>query len=110
MVYILPLVFIRISTDAVLSRLRDAEVTTFRTDMQGDIACVSDGNKVAFVAGRNAEADISASVGPTCTQRSGQRYLVCAILGLGMGMVTARSPDSSFILKDLFISVTIVTA
>ena len=59
-------------TEAVLSRLRDAEVTTFRTDMQGDITCVSDGNKVEFTVGRNADADVFASVGSNSTQRSGQ--------------------------------------
>ena len=35
-------------TEEVLSRLRDAEVTTFRTDMQGDISCVFDGKTVEF--------------------------------------------------------------
>lgn len=42
-------------TDEVLSRLRDAEVTTFRTDMQGDISCVSDGKTVEFTAAWKAE-------------------------------------------------------
>lgn len=37
-----------------LSRLRDAGVTLFRSDLQGDIICTSDGKKVSFTVGRNA--------------------------------------------------------
>jgi competence protein ComEC len=40
----------------VLSRLRDADVTVYRTDMQGDIVCVSDGRTVSVTVGRNAGA------------------------------------------------------
>lgn len=47
-------------TGTVLSRLRDAEVTTFRTDLQGDILCVSDGKTVTFTPSRNADADVFA--------------------------------------------------
>lgn len=35
-------------TDEVLSRLRDADVTLYRTDLQGDILCTSDGKTVTF--------------------------------------------------------------
>ena len=59
-------------TDEVLSRLRDAEVTTFRTDMQGDISCVSDGKTVEFTVSRNRDADVFASVGTNSTQRAAQ--------------------------------------
>lgn len=38
-----------------LSKLRDAGVTVFRTDLQGDIICKSDGQKVTFEIERNAE-------------------------------------------------------
>ena len=34
--------------DEVLSRLRDADVTVYRTDLDGDILCISDGNKVTL--------------------------------------------------------------
>ena len=44
--------------DEVLSRLYDADVTLFRTDMQGDITCTSDGNTVSFSVSRNAGADV----------------------------------------------------
>ena len=39
--------------DDVLSRLRDADVTLFRTDMQGTITCISDGKTVSFTTERN---------------------------------------------------------
>ena len=56
------------SEDA-LSRLRDADVKTYRTDMQGDIICVSDGKDVTFTAERNADVNTLASVIET-TQKS----------------------------------------
>ena len=34
--------------DVVLSRLRDADVTVYRTDLDGDIICTSNGKKVTF--------------------------------------------------------------
>ncbi len=36
--------------DTVLSRLRDADVTVFRTDLDGDLLCTSDGKRVTFTA------------------------------------------------------------
>ncbi len=44
-------------TDDTLSRLRDADVKVFRTDIQGDIYCTSDGKTVTMSASRNADAD-----------------------------------------------------
>jgi len=38
-----------------LSRLRDADVTVYRTDLQGTITCTSDGKSVSFSVERNAE-------------------------------------------------------
>lgn len=49
--------------DAPLSRLRDAGVKLFRTDLQGDIVCTSDGSKLSFTPSRNANADVYAEVG-----------------------------------------------
>ncbi len=34
--------------DVILSRLRDADVTVYRTDLDGDLFCTSDGKKVTF--------------------------------------------------------------
>jgi competence protein ComEC len=42
--------------DDTLSRLRDADVTVYRTDMQGTITCVSDGTTVSFSTERNTGA------------------------------------------------------
>lgn len=56
-------------TEEVLSRLRDAEVQTFRTDMQGDIVCVSDGQTVTFTVSRNADADTLGGIGNNSTQK-----------------------------------------
>ncbi len=56
-------------TEEVLSRLRDAEVKTFRTDMQGDIICISDGNTVTVTVSRNADADVFGNVGGNSTQK-----------------------------------------
>jgi competence protein ComEC len=44
--------------DEVLSRLRDAGIKTFRTDLQGDIICTSDGKTVTFKPTRNADANV----------------------------------------------------
>lgn len=50
-------------TGAVLSRLRDADVRTYRTDMQGTITAVSDGKSVTFSAEKNPDADTLAGAG-----------------------------------------------
>lgn len=46
-----------------LSRLRDADVKVFRTDLQGDVICKSDGKSVTFTVERNADADTLAAAG-----------------------------------------------
>jgi len=58
-------------SDAVLSRLRDAGVKTYRTDMQGDVICISDGKAVSFTVGRNADADTLADAGAGGNNGSG---------------------------------------
>ena len=55
-------------TEEVLSRLRDADVKTFRTDLQGDIICVSDGKNLAFEVEQNEDADVFGSVGNNSTE------------------------------------------
>lgn len=40
-------------TETVLSRLRDADVQLYRTDLQGDIICTSDGKTVTFTTQKN---------------------------------------------------------
>lgn len=39
--------------EATLSKLRDAEVTTYRTDMHGTVVCVSNGKDVTFLTAKN---------------------------------------------------------
>ena len=56
-------------TEAVLSRLRDADVTTYRTDLQGDIICTSDGKTVTFQVSRNQNADTLSGIGGNSTQQ-----------------------------------------
>lgn len=48
-----------------LSRLRDADVQVFRTDVQGDIYCTSDGKNVKFTTERNAGVDTLETVNDT---------------------------------------------
>ena len=50
-------------TENTLSRLRDADVKLFRTDMQGDIFCTSDGNSIVFTVSKNANADVFGGIG-----------------------------------------------
>lgn len=50
-------------SEEVLSRLRDAGVTSFRTDMQGDIHCISNGKTVSFNVERNANIDTLSAAG-----------------------------------------------
>lgn len=57
-------------TENVLSRLRDAEVTTFRTDLHGDIICISDGTTVTFTIERNPDADVFGEIGDNSTKES----------------------------------------
>ena len=58
-------------TETVLSRLRDADVTTFRTDLQGDIICTSDGQTVSFQVSKNQNADTFGGIGGNSTQQGG---------------------------------------
>ena len=55
-------------TENTLSRLRDADVKVFRTDLQGDIVCTSDGESVSFSVSKNPDADtLAPQVYPTPT-------------------------------------------
>ena len=56
-------------TEDTLSRLRDADVKVLRTDMQGDIICKSDGEKVSFTVEKNADADTFGTLEPNSTQK-----------------------------------------
>lgn len=56
-------------TEDTLSRLRDADVIVYRTDMQGTIICASDGESVSFITEKNASVDTLAAVGSSSTRR-----------------------------------------
>ena len=56
--------------DEVLSRLHDADIFTFRTDLQGDITCTSNGSSVKFSVSRNWNADVFGSLGGNNSQET----------------------------------------
>lgn len=63
--------------DAVLSRLRDADVQVFRTDMQGDIVITSDGENITITPSRNANALTNPTLVDGSSQNSqGSEYIV----------------------------------
>lgn len=49
-------------TDEVLSRLRDADVQVYRTDLQGDIIAVSDGQSITITTQKNESAQTNPTV------------------------------------------------
>jgi len=49
-------------TEEALSRLRDADVKVYRTDLQGDIIVNSDGKKVTVTPSRNADIEANTTV------------------------------------------------
>ena len=56
-------------TEDTLSRLRDADVTVFRTDLQGDVFCSSNGQTVTFSVSKNSDADVFGNIGGNSTQK-----------------------------------------
>lgn len=95
-------------TEAVLSRLRDAGVTTFRTDMQGEITAVSDGQTINFSTAKNAAAETLANAGAgqnagqagggnsaTQTAGSGQNTGGAATAGAGAEGTAAIAPANA---------------
>ena len=45
--------------DEVLSRLRDANVTLYRTDLQGDVICTSDGKSLTFTTNKSTNLPVN---------------------------------------------------
>lgn len=104
-------------TEAVLSRLRDAGVTTFRTDMQGEITAVSDGQTINFSTAKNAAAETLANAGAgqnanqagggnSATQNAGSGSLTAAAIvsanaggGNAGGTAGAGSTAGSYVLN-----------
>lgn len=78
-------------TETVLSRLRDADVKTYRTDLQGTITAVSDGKKVTFQTERNAEINTLDQAGP------GQKNEV--VPSAGKAAVSDSSAEKTYVLN-----------
>lgn len=55
--------------EETLSKLRDANVTVFRTDLQGSIICTSDGTNISFTTEKTASPT---ALNPTTADGSGQ--------------------------------------
>lgn len=60
-----------------MSRFRDAGAEVYRTDIQGDICCTSDGNSVQF----SVEKNQNAITNPTTVDGSGQNTVDIAFIG-----------------------------
>ena len=84
-------------TEAVLSRLRDADVKTCRTDLQGTITAVSDGKKVTFQTERNADINTLGNAGP------GQKDETCqknkAFSNAGKAAASDSSAEKTYVLN-----------
>ena len=78
-------------TEAVLSRLRDADVKTYRTDLQGTITAVSDGKKVTFQTEMNADINTLDQAGP------GQKNEV--VPNAGKAAVSDSSAEKTYVLN-----------
>lgn len=57
-------------TDDVLSRLRDADVALYRTDMHGDVICTSDGKTVSFETAKRPTSNVFGNIGANSTGTS----------------------------------------
>ena len=56
-------------TDEVLSRLRDADVNTYRTDLNGDIFLTSDGKTISITSDKTVSKDKIFKAGGTVTEK-----------------------------------------
>ncbi len=82
-------------TEDTLSRLRDADVRVYRTDMQGDIICRSDGETVSFTVSRNADADTLSMAGPASGSWTVPSDASENGVSSGSGSDKAKDPDST---------------
>lgn len=80
-------------TDDTLSRLRDADVTVFRTDLQGDILCESDGKEVTFTTEKTADQDAIMTAGTSSSSSSGSS-------GSSTGSSTSSSEQKAETVSD----------
>lgn len=85
-------------TDEALSRLRDAEVTVYRTDIQGHIICRSDGEDVEFTVTRNAEAE-TIGLPSNSVEKSGAASSASGENGENIGHVDDGGTGADYILN-----------
>lgn len=79
-------------TEDALSRLRDADVKVYRTDLQGHIVCTSDGKEVSFSVSKNANAD---TLAPQESQSHGATTAPVVPVAPSVEQETTQSDDSS---------------
>lgn len=84
-------------TEAVLSRLRDADVKTCRTDLQGTITAVSDGKKVTFQTERNADINTLGNAGPGQKDETVQKNK--AVSSAGKAAASDSSAEKTYVLN-----------
>lgn len=84
-------------TEAVLSRLRDADVKTYRTDLQGTITAVSDGKKVTFLTEKNAEINTLDQTGPGQKNETHQKDEV--VPNAGKAAASDSSAEKTYVLN-----------
>lgn len=84
-------------TEAVLSRLRDADVKTCRTDLQGTITAVSDGKNVTFQTERNADINTLGNAGPGQKDETGQKNK--AVSNAGKAAASDSSAEKTYVLN-----------
>lgn len=84
-------------TEAVLSRLRDADVKTCRTDLQGTITAVSDGKKVTFQTERNTDINTLGNAGPGQKDETGQKNK--AFLSADKAAASDSSAEKTYVLN-----------
>ncbi len=63
-------------TDVVLSRLQDADVSVYRTDLHGDVRVTSDGTQVHFATDKSVPAAGSGTSGGQTVTPIGENYVL----------------------------------
>lgn len=81
--------------DETLSRLRDAGAAVYRTDLQGTVACASDGKTVRFTVERNAGATSGADAAAAPGANAATAGANAAAAGTGAGASAATAAIES---------------
>ena len=85
-------------TEDTLSRLRDADVTVYRTDIQGDIIAKSDGKNVTITTSKNENAQTNPTEQAKREQHSAEEKTNTPKPSAGSAAVgTAAEADGAYI-------------